>query len=154
VAPRHYVIVRTREAAASDRAFGFAVQGFATDAYVLEQGDRLALYVGKPLSGFIATMEVIGTRFFSEERIWTVSHNPSKVFPYRYPTRPRSVAPEDAVVRFTDVIDELDFSANLKNRKLWGMLFIRGMRTLSTRDFELIEERVSALSRSSPTETH
>lgn len=131
----------------SDRNRGFSVQGFETDAYSLEPGDRLALYVGKPLSGFIATMDVVGGRFESDERIWTVKDNPAKVFSYRYPTKPRSIAPEGVAVRFADLLDELDFSANLKNRRLWGMLFIRSIRNLSARDFGIIEERLSALSR-------
>lgn len=143
---RYYIIVRTRETAATDREGGFAVQGFESDGYALEPGDKLALYVGKPLSGFIATMEVVGGRFVSYERIWTVRDNPSKLFPFRYPTRPRRIAPDGVAVPFRSLIDELEFSANLRNRRLWGMLFIRAIRMLTERDFRLIEARLSALS--------
>ena len=44
-----------------------------------------------------------------------------------------------------DSADELDLSASLRNRRLWGMLFVRAIRTLTASDFNLIEARLREL---------
>lgn len=143
--PRHFVIVRTRHTAEGDRASDFSVQGFSESTHPatpLQPGDRLAIYVGKPVKGFVATVEITGERFTSEERIWTLPDDRHETFPLRYPSCPRVVVPDNAAVKFVEVQSDLDYARNLRNPRLWGMLFIRAIRDLTRHDLELIEERL------------
>ncbi len=112
------MVVRTRETAQGDRVVGFKLQGFdkaTAEANPLQEGDKLAVYVGRPVSGFVATVEISGARFVSDERIWELSENPSELFPIRYPAEPRVMVVDREAVRFRELIDELEFSRYLRN---------------------------------------
>jgi predicted RNA-binding protein len=142
---RSFVVVRTAKTAEADWAVRFAFQGFDESTAAgtrLQPGDRLAIYVARPVSGFVATVEVVSDSFRSSERIWTLPEAPAEVFPIRYRTRPRVIVGNAGAVPFIDLIDELDYSRHLRNRDRWGMLFIRAIRSLTDRDFDLIENRL------------
>jgi hypothetical protein len=143
--PRCFVVVRTAATLAGDRATDFKVQGFdgsTAEANPLEEGDKIAVYTGRPVSGFVATVEISGPRFFSEQRIWEHPKAPSEVFPIRYPATPRVVVPDSNALQFRDVLHDLEFSRNLINQERWGSLFIRAIRSITEADFDLIEREL------------
>lgn len=142
---RHFVVVRTRDTAAADREINFSVQGFSESTHPaspLQPGDLIAVYVGKPVKGFVAVVEITGDRFTATDRIWTRPDDREERFELRYPSRVRVVVPDARAVKFVEIRDELDYARNLVNPRLWGMLFIRAIRDLTAHDLMLIEERL------------
>lgn len=142
---RHFVVVRTRDTAAADREINFSVQGFSESTHpasALQSGDLIAVYVGKPVKGFVAVVEITSDRFTSTDRIWTRPDDRDERFELRYHSRPRVVVPDDRALKFVEIQDDLDYARNLVNPRLWGMLFIRAIRDLTPHDLRLIEERL------------
>lgn len=141
-----FVAVRNQANAAIDRRIGFTVQGlesFYQRRHPLQPNDLIALYVTSPLSGFIATVEIVSERYCDESSIW--EGPPGKTYANRYRTRPRFVAPEGKAVAARALAQRLEIARYLPDPEQWGVLFRNAFREIPEPDFDLIETQLRAL---------
>jgi hypothetical protein len=141
---RHFVVARSPENINADRKQDFSVQGLDTTwaaRFRLQPGDRLAYYVTNPISGFVATADVLSEPFEDPTPIWA----PSKAGDYystRYRTKPRIVVPDQHAVPARLLVSQLEIAQYLRSDDRWGMLFANAIRDIPGEDFRLIEREL------------
>jgi hypothetical protein len=109
----------------------------------MQPGDLVALYVTHPVSGFIATVDVISDVFYDESQIWVGREQRS--YPYRYRTRPRVVVSDGLSASVRELLPRLEIARYLRNPSAWGVMFQNAFREIPRADFELIEERLTEI---------
>lgn len=74
--------------------------------------------------------------YYDEHAIWRGRGD--RVYPYRYPTRPRVVASEGASLDPRELLDDLEIASYLRERNRWGVMFQNAVREIPRTDFELM----------------
>jgi EVE domain len=142
---KYFAVARSRDNIQADRRHNFSVQGLDAvwaSRFRLQQGDVIAYYVTAPVSGFVATADVVSDAFEVKTPIWA----PSKAGDYyatRYRTEPRIVVPDEAAVSARLLIRRLEVAQYLRDESRWGMLFANAIREIPGADFRLIEQELS-----------
>ena len=142
---RYFAVARNPTNIQADRSHDFAVQGLdqVWAARVrLQPGDGIAYYVTAPISGFVATVEVVSDAFDDVTPIWS----PSKTgdhYTTRYRTEPRIVVPDELAVPGRLLVPQLEIAQYLRREDRWGMLFANAIRDLPGEDFRLIERELA-----------
>lgn len=143
--PKYFVVARSRENLQADRKHNFAVQGLDTvwaSRFQLRPGDAIAYYVTAPISGFVATAEVVSDAFQDATPIWAPSKT-GDLYTTRYRTEPRIVVADDAAVPARLLVSQLEIAQYLRREDRWGMLFANAIRDIPGEDFRLIERELS-----------
>lgn len=143
---KFFVASRNPENLNIDRAIRFAVQGFDAfyrERHAMQAGDLVVLYATVPLKGFVATVEVVGPMYYDEDPIW--QGRGDRVYPYRYPAKPRVVVPDGAALDPRPLLDDLEIARYIQNRNRWGVMFQNAVRELPRADFDLIERCLGEL---------
>lgn len=95
-------------------------------------GDKVLFYVTKH-SKFVAAVEIVGTYFYSNDRVWTDYYD---LWPHRIKTTPLVFFDKvENGIYIKDIWDDLGF---IKNKGKWGSQVQGSFRNITEADFHVI----------------
>ena len=107
----------------------------------ISDGDHIVFYIGKQRAGYggghpnvlefgpIAKIE--GSAFYDETKIWRSRRNE------KYPWRRKISILSEKRIKVQDVLKKLDF---IRNKKKWGVYFIKGAREIPQKDYVVLRD--------------
>lgn len=119
---------------------GFSLVGLPAYSRIVESirpGDKIVLYVGKPISGIPGIIEATSEMYYSDSWLW------DEFFPKRINATPYKMI-DDSFVPMRDIKNGLSFVR--PEIKKFGVYFMQGIRKLSDSDYAYLEEKVGEMS--------
>lgn len=111
-------------------------------AMEMEPGDVLVSYLTKA-KVFASAVRITGDLFEDREKIWPGQPGNPDIYPWRFPTEPIVVLPQDAWIPAETLKADLEHVRKWP-AKNWTLAFQSQLRTVSGRDADLLLERLSA----------
>jgi hypothetical protein len=144
---RTWILTGSPKNHAATEAHGFTVIGLKernrNRALEIEPGDRIVFYLTR-LMVFAASVRVEGEMCEDRTRIWPGKPGKADAYPWRFPTSPELVLPEDEWVPAESVVDELEHIQKWP-RAHWTLAFQGQIRPVSEHDAEVLLERMAAV---------
>lgn len=101
-------------------------------ALQIEPGDRIVLYLTKVMA-FAASITVVGDLYEDRTKIWPGKPGKADAYPWRFPTAPEFVIPEERWIPAETLVGALEHIAKWP-REHWKLAFQGQIRAVSERD--------------------
>lgn len=130
----------------ASEARGFSVIGVKernrNRAMEIEQGDVIVLYLTKAMA-FAGAIRVTGDLFEDHEKIWPGAPRNPDAYPWRFPTEPLVVLPQEDWIPAETLRTELEHVQKWPADH-WKLAFQGQLRTVSEHDATLLLDRLGA----------
>jgi hypothetical protein len=143
---RTWILTGSPENYAATKAHGFTVIGLKernrNRALELEPGDRIVLYL-TGLMVFAATIRVEGEMYEDRTKLWPGKPGKADAYPWRFPTSPEVVVPEEDWVPAESLAGRLEHVAKWPVEH-WTLAFQGQIRPVSDHDADVLLDRLTA----------
>jgi EVE domain len=143
---RTWILTGSPENYAATTTRGFDVIGLKernhNRALEIEPGDRIVLYITR-VKAFAASIRIEGELYEDRTRIWPGKPGKVDAYPWRFPTSPEAVLPEDEWVPAESLADQLEHVAKWPAEH-WTLAFQGQIRPVSEHDATVLMQRLGA----------
>ena len=144
--PTTWILTGSPENYAATRERDFTVIGMKErrrrQALEMVPGDRIVLYLTRKMA-FAASIRLTGDLFEDRTPIWPGKPGKVDPYPWRFPSEPEIVVPEDRWVPAETLVDDLEHIRRWP-REHWKLAFQGQLRTVSEHDAALLRSRLEA----------
>jgi hypothetical protein len=117
-------------------------EGRRNFALQIEEGDRIVLYLTKVMA-FAASIVVTGEMYEDRTKIWPGEPGKADAYPWRFPTAPELVLPEEDWLPAERVAKDLEHVRKWPAEH-WKLAFQGQMRAVSEHDATVLMAQMSA----------
>jgi EVE domain len=143
---RTWILTGSPENHAATATRGFDVIGLKernhNRALEIEPGDRIVLYVTR-VKAFAASIWIEGELYEDRTKIWPGKPGKVDAYPWRFPTSPEAVLPNDEWVPAESLADQLEHVAKWPAEH-WTLAFQGQIRPVSEYDATVLMQRLGA----------
>jgi hypothetical protein len=146
MAQRTWILTGSPENFEATREHGFSVIGLKeirrSFAEQIEPGDRIVLYLTREMA-FAALIIVTGELYEDRTKIWPGKPGKVDEYPWRFPTEPELVLPDDARLPAESLAKDLEHVRKWPPEH-WKLAFQGQIRAVSDADARLLADRMGA----------